>query len=249
MRLLGFAWIALLFACDGKTPEPPKPDVKPQPDATKPDAPKPAPVADGVTVKGRVTFKGTPPKRRIEDTGSDPKCHEEIRSEEVVVENGNLANVFVYVKNPPKADFAAPSTPVVLDQKGCRYEPHVFGIMVGQHLVIRNSDGTTHNVHKLGGSNPEFNKGMEKGAPDIHQTFKYAGKPEKFKCDIHGWMAAWMHVMKHPYFAVSAADGTFSIRDLPPGEYQFEAWHEKFGTLTKQAKVPGDELTFEFENK
>lgn len=220
---------------------------------------------DKVTVKGSVSLKtasGKDPKRRPIDVSSDAFCKHThgddnpLYSEEVICKNGKLANVFVYVKNAPAGNYAAPADPVVLDQKGCQYVPHVFGIMVGQKLLVRNSDATTHNVHKLPSANPEFNKGQDKGAPDLEFTFNepaFGAKAEKFKCDIHGWMGAWMHVMPHPFFGVSKEDGSFEIKDLPPGEYEIVAWHEKYGELEpKKVKLPDEKdkvLEFVFEQK
>ena len=175
--------------------------------------------------------------------GSDPLCMPEgpSTSEVVVVGPGNgLQNVFVYVKDGlGDRKFPAPSTPVELDQKGCKYVPHVFGAQVGQPVKIVNSDPTLHNVHALPKDNTEFNfgqplKGME--------TTRMFDKPEimvRFKCDVHGWMAAWGGIVAHPFFAVTKPDGSFEIKGLPAGTFTIETWHEQFGLQTQTVTVDG----------
>ena len=168
--------------------------------------------------------------------------------------SGGLANVFVYVKDglDPKYSFPIPETPVVLDQVGCVYRPRVVGIRVGQPLEALNSDDTLHNVHALPTANVEFNEGQPVKGMRLSRVFD---KPEvmmRFKCNVHSWMAAYVGVLPHPYFAVTAADGSFSIPGLPPGTYTIEAWHERFGTQTMQVTVADREAVtanFAFQSK
>ena len=130
-------------------------------------------------------------------------------------------------------------TAVVLDQRGCKYHPHVFGVQVGQPVTILNSDPTLHNVHAVPKANTEFNFGQSsKGM----KTTRIFDKPEvmvPFRCDVHGWMAAYGGVVSHPFFAVSKADGSFEIKGLPAGTYTIEVWHERLGTQTQTVKVDG----------
>jgi plastocyanin len=151
---------------------------------------------------------------------------------------GGLQNVFVYVKDGlGNRTFAAPATPVVLDQQGCHYVPHVVGIQVGQPMEIVNSDSTLHNVHALPKENGEFNQGQPlKGMKNVH-TFTTKEVMVPFKCDVHGWMNAWVGVLDHPFYAVTGNDGSFSIKGLPPGTYTIEAWHEKLGTQTQMVTI------------
>jgi hypothetical protein len=162
-------------------------------------------------------------------------------SELLVVGPGNgLKNVFVYVKDGLGArTYAVPTTPVMLDQKGCRYIPHVFGVQVGQPVQIANSDPTLHNVNSAPQNNRGFNFGQSPSTPAVTRTFD---KPEigvPFRCDVHTWMNAYAGVVAHPFFAVTADDGTFEIKGLPPGTYTIEAWHEQLGTQTQSVTVDG----------
>jgi plastocyanin len=148
--------------------------------------------------------------------------------------DGKLANVFVYVKDGlGNYVFDTPTDPAIIDQKSCRYHPHVFGIRVGQPLQIVNSDGTLHNIHAMPKVNAEFNTGQPiQGMKTMH-TFDKKEVMVPFKCDVHGWMNAYVGVMDNPYYAVSDADGKFELKSLPPGTYTIEAWQEKLGTMTQ----------------
>ena len=157
-----------------------------------------------------------------------------------------MGNVFVYIKNAPKGEVKVPTEPVVIDQKGCNYHPHVIGVMVGQPVKILNPDGTLHNVHALAKVNQEFNMAMPKFRTEVTKTFD---KPEfmfAIKCDVHPWMNAWISVMPNSYFAVTGADGKFEIKDLPDGTYDVEAWHEKLGTKKGTVTVAGGNGTVDF---
>jgi len=195
------------------------------------------------SVTGRVLFEGTPPAPEPLKMSSDPACGQgsgpNPQNDAVLIQNGALQNAFVYVKEglDPAYSFDVPSTPVELDQRGCRYVPRIFGVRVGQPVVVMNGDETLHNVHSLPKTNREFNNSMNMKGERRTYTFD---KPEamiRFKCDVHGWMAAYVGVMAHPFFAVSKADGSFDISGLPPGTYTLEAWHERFGTRTQQVTI------------
>src|SRR5438309_6172502 len=156
--------------------------------------------------------------------------------------NGTLANVFVYVKAglPAGASYPKPATPLVLDQTGCHYVPHVFGIMVGQTLQIKNSDGILHNIKAKGTKNRPFNI-SQPSVMTSDRTFTAEEVMVPLECNVHGWMHAFVGVLPHPFFAVSGADGSFTIQGLPPGTYTVEAWQEKYGTQTATVTVAGSE--------
>jgi plastocyanin len=215
-----------------------------------------APVsADAATLTGVIKLAAAAPAMPNIQMSADPYCQSQhatpAKDEEVVVgPGGELANVFVYVKNPPAGNYPAPSTPVTLDQKGCQYHPHVSGLMVGQPLEIKNSDSTLHNVHAMPNNNAQFNEGQPvQGMTSTKKFDKAELVPFRIKCDVHGWMKSWMAVMPHPFYAVSQMNGSFTIPNLPPGTYTVVAWHEKYGPKEQQVTVAAKEskaLSFSF---
>jgi plastocyanin len=195
--------------------------------------------ATASAISGVVTLKGQPAKMKSLDMTADPGCPTGPQPAEVVVaKGGKLANVFVYVKEGlPQGNFAVPAEPVVLDQKGCRYNPHVLGIMAGQPLKITNTDTADHNIHDMPSNNQAFNESQMPTDQPITKKFANAEMMIPVQCNQHPWMRAYINVMPHPYYAVSAADGSFEIKNLPPGEYTIAAVHERFGEQTMKVKV------------
>jgi hypothetical protein len=194
------------------------------------------------TLSGRVTFSGTPPAPETLRMAGDPACKAGAGSpsDAVLIDaNGGLQNVFIHVKDglDPKYSFPTPTETLVLDQVGCRYTPRVLGVRVGQPLDIVNSDDTFHNVHGMPTANVEFNDSTPLKGMKTQRVFPIPEVMVRFKCNVHGWMAAYVGVVAHPFFAVSAADGSFTIAGLPPGTYTIEAWHERFGTRTQQVTI------------
>jgi len=197
------------------------------------------------SVKGKVTFAGDPPQRRQIQMSADPKCEAANpggRLGDVYLINGGaFQNVFVYVKDGLAGKtFPVPAEPAEIDQKGCMYSPHVLGIMVGQELVIKNGDDTLHNVHALPEKSKQFNNAMPMKDMVIKKKFTAPEVMVRFKCDVHPWMSAFIGVLDNPFYAVSGADGTFEIKNLPAGSYTIEAWHEAAGTQTQQVTVTDD---------
>jgi plastocyanin len=188
--------------------------------------------------------------------GADPVCaklHTSPVKTEFVVANadGTLANVFVYVKDGLGGrKFPTPSEGVVLDQQGCTYHPHVFGIMVGQELSVVNSDDTLHNIHAMPEKNPQFNIGQPIKGLTTKKKFEIPEVMVPFKCDVHKWMNSYAGVLDHPYYGVTGATGSFEIGNLPPGDYVVEAWHEKLGAQTQNVTVgekETKEISFTFK--
>lgn len=207
-----------------------------------PPAPAAAPAGSG-TVTGTIKFTGTAPANPPIDMSEEAACRDKhsggVTDPQIVVSNGNLANAFVYVKSglPAGATFSAPTEPVVIDQDGCLYRPRVFGVMVGQPIEIRNSDPVLHNIKAVPSANRGFNISQPTQGMKTTRTFDAPEVMVPLECNVHGWMNAYVGVMSHPYFAVSAEDGTFRISGLPAGTYEIEAWHEKLGTQTMSVTV------------
>ena len=202
----------------------------------------------GGTISGKIKFTGTAPRNPAIDMSEEATCKAKYPTapteENVVAGPANaLANVFVYVSAgvPAGQTFTAPATPVVLDQNGCRYHPHVFGVMVGQSVEIRNSDAVLHNIKAVAKKNRPFNVSQPSAGMKTTRTFTAPEVMVNLQCNVHGWMHAWVGVRPDPFFAVSGADGSFSITGLPPGTYTIEAWHEKFGTQTATVTIAGTE--------
>lgn len=201
-------------------------------------------------LKGVVQFSGKAPKRRPVDMGADETCsqmHGKRPLDETVIvnPNGTLRNVFVWVKKGLEGwKFPVPAEVKVLDQRGCTYSPHVFGIMAGQDLKILNSDDTLHNIHAQPKLNSELNFGQPKKGMEEIRKFSNPEIMIKFKCDVHGWMGAYAGVTAHPYYAVTGEDGSFRLPMLPPGDYTIGAWHEKYETKPLTVKVGDKEAKY-----
>ena len=202
--------------------------------------------ATAANITGTIKLEGDAPKPEAIKMNADPVCMREGKGQttEFVVagDGGALQNVFVYVKDGlGNRTFSAPQQAVVLDQKGCHYRPHVFGVMVGQPLEIVNSDPTLHNIHALPKANQEFNTGQPIQGMKFNHTFSAKEVMVPFKCDVHGWMNAYAGVLDHPFFATTDESGKFEIKGLPPGDYTVEAWHEKLGTQEQKITVGAKE--------
>jgi plastocyanin len=195
------------------------------------------------SVTGTVAYVGEVPNLKPVSMSADPACAAKHsapvpNSALLLGDNQALGNVFVYVKGGlPAGSWSPPATPVVIDQRGCVYDPHVVGAMKGQEVKFLNSDGVLHNVHALPQVNQEFNIAMP--AEKKEETHRFDQPEEMFrvKCDVHPWMNAWVRVMEHPFHATTGADGKFTIGNLPAGTYELEAWHERLGTQTQTVTV------------
>jgi plastocyanin len=205
-------------------------------------------------VQGTVTYAGPDTDQPISMQG-DPTCAalhpRPVDSGEIALKEGKLANVFVYVKGGLEGkSFPVPAEKKHVDQRGCLFSPRVLGVQVGQTVEFTNADATLHNIHALATANEESNDPQAQGMPPVDKIF---AKPEVMvpvRCDIHPWMSAWLGVVPHPFYAVSGEDGAFSIRNLPPGTYTLEAWHETLGTQTREVTVtPGRMVVVDFDLK
>jgi plastocyanin len=158
--------------------------------------------------------------------------------------NGTLPNVFVYLKSTEeKLPSTPPRNPAVLTQKGCEYQPHVIGVMVGQPFEVINLDPTTHNIHVLAKINPAWNVSQQPGSPSIVRKFLHPEIMIPVHCNVHTWMVGYINVVDNPFFAVTGTNGKFSLKDVPPGEYTLVATTVLYGTQERQITVRAGETT------
>ena len=233
---LNLTLAASLVACGGGGEE--SSTAAPAPGAERVDP------ATAGNVMGTVVLNGTAPANERIRMNADPVCLKEAPGPQaqetfVIGSDGKaLANVFVYVKDGlGNYVYNPPTAPVTLDQDGCRYHPHVFGIRVNQPLEIVNNDPTLHNIHALPENNREFNTGQPIEGMKMTHTFTAVEVMVPFKCDVHGWMNAYVGVLDHPYFAITDAAGKYTLEGLPPGTYTIEAWHERLGASTQSVTL------------
>ena len=201
----------------------------------------------GGTITGTVKFSGTPPPPMPITFGAEKQCAlahgtTPANVEDVVINgNGTVRDVLIYVTGEVPGQYATPTEPLVFEQRGCLFVPHVGAVMVGQPVEVRNDDPILHNVRTQSKLGQSFNiaqptQGMK--------TTKKLLKPEigiPLKCDVHFWMTGYLHVLAHPFFAVTGPDGVFTIKGLPAGTYTLEAWHGKLGTKQLTVTVNGEE--------
>ncbi len=250
IRLFLIPTVALAVACGGGGEE-----AGEAGEAESAGAEEAAPALDPATtgaVVGTVSFEGTPPEGTPIDMAEEPDCAEQHEGEPmkvpaVVGDNGGLQWVFVRVSDGlPDRQWSAPSGPVVLDQQGCRYHPHMLGVRTGQTIQIKNSDGLLHNIN----ADPGEQRGFNISQPTNMTTERSFAQPEVMipvRCDVHGWMEAYIGVQDHPYFAVTGEDGSYRIENLPAGDYVIETWHERYGTQSQNVTVAAqDEATADF---
>ena len=198
--------------------------------------------ANGATISGTVHLSGKAPSPVEIDMAQDPACSMAgtNMSQQYVVNNGSLANVLVYVKDGlGNKLYPVTRTPVVIDQKGCRFTPHVSGAMVGQQVQFINSDPTMHNVHMTptvaGNDAIDVSQGPNSG-PDTRQ-FHAPEQMIQLRCNDHPWMQAYVSVLSNPFFAVSDTSGHFAIRGLPPGTYTLVADQAQLGQQSTKITV------------
>jgi plastocyanin len=233
--LLSLSVLLLLAGCNKKE----------NAESTQPtNAPASAPAATPIdqatvgSVSGTVKFDGAAPKAQKIDMSQDPACKGTNEAENVVADKGDLANVFVYVKDGlGSRTFDVPKDVVVLDQSGCKYHPHVLGVMAGQTVQIKNDDPTTHNIHPTPKDNREWNESQPPQSAPIEKNFAREEIMLPVKCNQHPWMKMYINVVKSPFYAVTGPDGKYEIKGLPPGDYTIAFVHEKLGEQDQKVTV------------
>jgi plastocyanin len=224
-------------------------------DFLSPAAPEPpSRVASNGIVQGSITYDGVLPKAKIIDMSREPNCAKQYKTPPVVEnvvggDNKGLANVVVYISAGMPDE--APTGHVSLSQWGCRYFPHVLALQAKQEIWVKNEDDVNHTVHLMTVVNPELNKLQAVHGPEFTITNE---KPEfiRVKCELHPWMRGVIAVLKNSHFAVTEADGSFKLPDLPAGKYTVTVWHESFGTQSQQVVIGSGEnknLNFVFKVK
>jgi plastocyanin len=236
LGLLVMLGLLVLAGCNKKESS----ESQPAPAESAAPAPAATPIdpATVASVSGTVKFDGAAPKAQKIDMSQDPACKGMNEAENVVADKGDLANVFVYVKDGlGSRTFDVPKDPVVLDQSGCKYHPHVLGIMTGQTVQIKNDDPTTHNIHPTPKDNREWNESQPPQSPAIEKTFAREEIMLPVKCNQHPWMKMYINVVKSPFYAVTGPDGKYEIKGLPPGDYTIAFVHEKLGEQDQKVTV------------
>ena len=198
------------------------------------------------TVMGTVRLEGAAPKLKPISMAADPSCARQhpspVLTDEVVTDaKGDIQNVLVYIADGlGDREFTPPAEPAVFDQRGCLYQPHLVAVQANQPLQVVNDDPTLHNIHPLPVNNREWNRAELPGAK-VEERFAREEVAIPVKCNVHPWMHGYIAVFKHPYFAVTGKDGSFDLRNLPPGTYTIKAWHERLGMATQTITVGANE--------
>jgi plastocyanin len=199
------------------------------------------------SVTGTVDLNGTPPKMKPINMAAEPACAKEhstapMTQEAIAGKGGALENVVVYLQGDfNKYKFDTPQTPATITQKGCMYDPHIVALETGQEFQVVNADPVTHNIHPLPKDNREWNESQPPGAAPIDRTFSREEIAIPVKCNIHPWMKAYIAVFNNPYFAVTGPDGSFDLKNVPPGTYTVTAWHELYGTSQQSVTIGPNE--------
>jgi plastocyanin len=228
--LLCLLGLWLLVGCSKKEETNEAPASAPATTAAPAPAATPIDPSTVASVSGTVKFDGAAPKASKIDMSQDAACKGTNTAETVVVDGGDVANVFVYVKDGlGDRTFAVPTQAVTIDQQGCKYHPHVLGVMTGQNIEIKNDDQTTHNIHPTPQANREWNESQPPAAAPLEKSFAREEIMLPVKCNQHPWMRMYINVVKSPFYAVTGPDGKYEIKGLPPGDYTIAFVQEKLG--------------------
>jgi plastocyanin len=235
----------LLAGCSKKENTNEEQTSSPTSEAQPATASTPIDAATAATVSGSVKLDGAAPKAAKIDMSQDAACKGANQAENIVADGSKLANVFVYVKEGlGNRSFDVPKESVVINQEGCRYHPHVLGVMAGQNVEIKNDDATTHNIHPTPKDNREWNESQPPKAAPIEKSFAREEILLPVKCNQHPWMKMYVNVVKTPFYAVTGDDGKYEIKGLPPGDYTIAFVQEKLGEQDQKVTLaPKDAKT------
>jgi hypothetical protein len=253
MKSTGLPLLALALFAAGCNQAPPPAQTKASEPAKPPEYFHVDP-ATAATVHGKINYHGPKPAKERISMDAEAACEQAHAGHPVYAEpiavgkDGALANAFVYIQSGLEGKTFEPvKAAVTLDQHGCMFVPHIIAIRAAQPLDVRNSDPVAHNIHPMPKNNHEWNESQSPGTPDAEHKFARREVMIPVKCNVHSWMHAYIGVMEHPYFAVTAADGAFQLPNLPPGDYTLAVWHEKLGEQTKQIHVgPSENAAVDF---
>jgi plastocyanin len=234
------AWLAcaaaLCAACGGGKPE--EKAAEKTAVAAKPVEYFHVDTATAGTLRGKVTFTGVKPAKKLIAMDADANCQKanegrKVYDDPVVTGNdGSLSNAFVYIKAGLEGkNFESTKEPINIVQHGCMFDPRVIAVRAGQPVNVKNPDPVSHNFHAMPTNNRDWDQQQSPGAPDMEHRFPRPEIMIPVKCNVHSWMRAYIGVMPHPYFAITGADGAFELKDVPPGDYTVAAWHEKLGEV------------------
>ena len=235
--------LVVIAACGGGGDD----SATPTPAASAPAATAPD-LSNAGGISGTVMFSGDAPDADAIEMAADPFCQlahsSTVTASPVMVDtSGGLMNVVVHVANGLEGyTFPTASGTATMGQTGCIYDPHIVAVRTGQTLNILNGDDTLHNVNVQPNDNAGFNQAQPLAGMTLEKVFDNAEVGIPARCDVHPWMSAFINVFDHPYFAVSGSDGSFTIDNLPPGDYVIEAWHETLGTQTQSITVAPNEM-------
>lgn len=193
-------------------------------------------VTDGGTIRGAIRFAGTPPEPKTVAITKDPEvCGKEKTSADILVSaSKGLRNAVVRLTDIRQGKPLPKPKTVTLRQKGCEYSPRVMIFPAGSRVRIENEDGILHNTNTLSEANPSFTLAQPKYRRLIEKRIEEPEMPIRVRCDVHSWMEAWWISQEHPYYALTDAEGTFALDDVPPGNYTLEAWHETLGKVSRK---------------
>ena len=203
---------------------------------------------------GKVSYEGTPKKYKPIEMVNEPSCAKLYATPllpegSITGPNNSLQNVVVFISEGAADEKDANPQPVQLAQRGCRYVPHILASISNQEVIVKNEDPVTHSIHLLAQANRESNQSQPPGTPPFAL---HLAQPEfiRVKCDIHPWMRSILAVFKNSHYAVTDSNGAFALPNLPSGGYTVTAWHETYGTQSKEITVsPGEskDLNFVFK--